>query len=269
MKRPGRQVRTSRGAYAPNRLSTPRRSYPKQGGGVGQKRFLFGFIIVVALLFIYSRFNVETIKIEGNRVLKTPALETIIRAGLQATSLSGNLLTLNPSRVEDYVVLKEYQVKDLKFKRHWPQTLVVEVTERKPSLLWQSGEQVNVLDIDGTVIGSAGERFKQLPVVIDSKNVPVRVGDRVVSGSFIQFCDDVVTQLQSSLAIGVSRITVPDTTSEVHVTTSKGYVVKFDTTRSAISELNDLKNVLSELDRLRKVPAEYIDLRIPGKAYYK
>ena len=108
-----------------------------------------------------------------------------------------------------------------------------------------------------------------LPVVEESTNLPVKIGDRVVPASFIGFCSGLIETLPKKSGLQITGMRVPDTTSELYVVTNRGYYLKFDTTRSSSEQVGDLKIVLDTLARQKKTPAEYIDLRIAGKAYYK
>lgn len=64
-----------------------------------------------------------------------------------------------------------------------PNTLVIEVAERRPTAVWQSGGVVRVVDGQGTVIpGADPGRFAQLPLVVGE-------GADVASGELIPLID--------------------------------------------------------------------------------
>ena len=60
-----------------------------------------------------------------------------------------------------------------------------------------------------------------------------------------------------------------ESTLDLYAKTDKGYVVIFDTSRPVGEGIGDLKVVLASLAAQKRTPAEYIDLRVSGKAYYK
>ena len=106
-----------------------------------------------------------------------------------------------------------------------------------------------------------------MATVIDTANIPVKPGDRVAPGRFVRFTQDIADGLPSQTGLRIENFQVPESTSEVYVKTDKGYLIKFDTTRSALEQLKDLALVIKNLNG--KVPAQYIDLRVAGRAYYQ
>ncbi len=152
-------------------------------------------------------------------------------------------------------------------KRKWFHGVIVTATLKQPSLGWSTGNQIYVLDKDGTVIGVAAGSVS-FPVVYDGSNLPVAVGQRVASVHFVDFVSSIVPALAAS-GITVTRLDIKDTTFDLAAQTNKGYRLLFDTSRGAAEEVADLNAVQRLLVTQKRTPAEYIDLRIAGKAYYK
>lgn len=58
-------------------------------------------------------------------------------------------------------------VAEASVQRHLPDTLVIEVTERKPVALWQHNRQLAAIDVSGRVLTRAGlARWNDLPILI-------------------------------------------------------------------------------------------------------
>jgi cell division protein FtsQ len=58
-------------------------------------------------------------------------------------------------------------VQDARVSRRWPNTLVVDIVERKPSAIWQHNQQLNLIDRDGVVLEPVKlEAMPDLPLVI-------------------------------------------------------------------------------------------------------
>jgi cell division septal protein FtsQ len=146
---------------------------------------------------------------------------------------------------------------------------VLEMTERQPLLAWKSGVQVFALDVEGVAVSYQSDVGLKLPVVEDSTNLPVKIGDRVVPARFVSFATGVIATMPKKTGLQITGLRIPDTTSELYVVTSRKFFIKFDTTREVDEQVGDLKAVLDTLSKQNKTPAEYIDLRIAGKAYYK
>ncbi len=71
------------------------------------------------------------------------------------------------------------------------------------------------------------------------------------------------------LHINPGRYEIKDTTLDLYVTMAAGYYVVFDTSRSPTGEVGDLKTLLTFMASQHKTAAQYIDLRISGRAYFQ
>jgi cell division septal protein FtsQ len=69
--------------------------------------------------------------------------------------------------------------------------------------------------------------------------------------------------------IEVEQIFVSETTSELNVKLKDGYIIKFNTSDTADSQIKSLAATLALIKSQNKKPSEYIDLRVTGKAFYK
>ena len=179
----------------------------------------------------------------------------------------GNLITFDNGGFVSKLQQADPILRNVTVRRHWFHTIVVTASLKQPSLGWNTGNQLYVLDSDGTVIGTQMGTVN-FPVVYDGSNLPVQIGQKVVTPHFVEFVDQAVPSLRS-LGISVTRLDIKDTTLDLTAQTSKGYKILFDTSRAVGDELSDLHSVLALLVTQKKTPAEYIDLRIAGKAYYK
>jgi cell division septal protein FtsQ len=179
----------------------------------------------------------------------------------------GNLITFNNGDFVSKLQQDDPLLRDVSVRRHWPGTIVITATLKQPSLGWNTGDQNYVLDRDGTVIAQ-GAAPAGMPTVVDGSNVPVQIGQRAVSAHFVEFVGQMVPGLAGQ-GIGATRLDIKDTTLDLAATTNKGYRILFDTGRGASEELADLTSVTKLLATQKRTPAEYIDLRIAGKAYYK
>jgi cell division septal protein FtsQ len=178
-----------------------------------------------------------------------------------------NLLTLDSGQLESDLLRQDPLLRSVDVRRSWPHGLVVSSVPKQPSMGWETGDQRYVLDRDGTVIGELAAN-SPLPVVTDGSNLPVKIGSQVVAARFVTFATDLVGALAGQ-GIAVKHMDVKDTTFDLSVSTNKSFRLVFDTSRPVAGEIEDLKSILALLAVQHRAPAEYIDLRIAGKAYYK
>lgn len=264
---PRRVIKTSRPVY--RREASPRLRRSWQPPRLNWRLWGVGLGLVVIIVSWWRSFTIHQITIRGNRTLSQAAITGFVRADLKAHPWWGNLTTISTSGLAGDLVADHYQLRQVSVTRSWPHGLKLVVSERTPSLIWKTGDQAYLLDIDGTIISPINPATTKLPVVVDSTNLPIKVGEKAVSQHFVEFCVGLVGSLSHASGISVTGLTVIDTTTEVTVTTNKGYVVKFDTTRSVEEGLEQLRRVQSTLTSQNRTPTSYIDLRIAGKAYYK
>lgn len=272
--RPHRQVRR----YDTRPIYSRRPSAPQRPGGgyhlpeikVSWIKLAAAGVAVLLVLALLSRATkFERISFQGNNGVDARQLEKVASEGLRKQWFGRNTALINTSALGSYIEENEPGVKQAKVKRRLPNRLEVIIEERQPSLNWRSGNSTFLLDVDGTVIGRPTGVYAKLPTVIDTNNLPVKAGERVVTAAFVKFCSEFLAQLPAQAGLQPVESRIAETTSEIYVKTDKGYTLKLDTTRPPAGEMADLKAVLGELSRSRKQPAEYIDLRIPNKAYYK
>jgi cell division protein FtsQ len=74
-------------------------------------------------------------------------------------------------------------VKDARVSRHLPDTLVIDIVERRPAALWQSEGRLALIDEDGVVLDRVPvEKMPDLPLLIGlGANGPVRQLDRLIA----------------------------------------------------------------------------------------
>ncbi|HUC87348.1 MAG TPA: FtsQ-type POTRA domain-containing protein [Candidatus Saccharimonadales bacterium] len=212
--------------------------------------------------------SLHHLQIKGTHTLTQARVTQLVNANLRKQWFGHNVLLVNTGSLASYLEQSDLSIKQATIQRKLPHTLVVTIQERQPALNWKTEGIVYLLDSNATVIGPTIGSYAKLPTVTDSSNLPVKVGNRVAPTQFVSFCVSLVALLPST-GYAIQQMTVPVSTSEVYVTTTSGLTLKFDTTRSAAGEVTDLKAVQAELQAAGKTPTQYIDLRIPNKAYYQ
>lgn len=231
-----------------------------------QRRLVLLLVLVGAIGWLLSSwFAITTITV------KVPSRGGEIKAEvaklLDTSWRQRNLITLDSGEVVSELQQIDPLIRSAELRRQWPHGVVVNVTLKQPSLGWSTGNQQYLLDRDGTAIGVLPPG-STLPVVVDGSNLPIKLGQRVASARFVSFAAAAVPAI-SSAGITVTGLSIQETTLDLTVTTNKGYRLVLDTGRTIEEEIVDLKAVLALLASKKGQPAEYIDLRIAGKAYYK
>lgn len=263
-----RRVRVTRQLYGRvEPLRKPVKSrVPRPAPNLWQRR-----LMILGLVGLAAAFGLWKLFVVTQVVVHAPSrggeVQTETMKLLKGSWRQGNLLTMNEEDLEAQLSTTDPILKSVQVRRQFFHAVVITATFKQPSLGWASDNQRYLLDKDGTAIGVL-PAASTLPVVNDGSNLPVKVGQQVVGSRFVSFVTGIGPGLMAQ-GLGVRSIDVKDTTLDLNVATNKGYKLLMDTSRPLEDELADLKAVEGVLAAQKKAPAEYIDLRVSGKAYYK
>lgn len=150
---------------------------------------------------------------------------------------------------------------------------IVQVRPAAPALVLGSGSGAFIIDQEGRAVVKADEVESSvkdaLPVVSDESGLPVEPGKNALPKETVDFITTVTLQLGLQ-NIPVQSLTLPATANELHLRIKdKPYFVKFDVRGQGRQQAGTFLAVKEQLEKDRKVPAEYIDVRVPEKAFYR
>mgnify|MGYP001342121091 CR=1 FL=1 len=252
-------------------LQKPKRDWRKL------RRFLRILLVLLLgyclyyFLFESRMFAVETVEVQGAQVAEPSAIQALVPLG-------GNIWRFPEDDVSRSI--KESQpVLTVQVLKGIPRTVRVVVTERTPVIRWQSGETIYLLDSDGIAFmqypvaqppspeTSFGLLLQQVPLVNDSKRLPVAIGDAVVSRLFEEFVGSASSAMRSYLSVyTVEYIEIGDSSYDITMVVSGGM-------RVFMSSLADPGVQVRNLARLQRdgklKPDSQVDLRIDRWAYVR
>lgn len=109
----------------------------------------------------------------------------------------------------------------------------------------------------------------KLPFVTDQNKILVQPGQAALSEGDVSFIIDTVLQLQAQ-HIAISGLVLPGAADELDVKISnQPYMIKFNLHSDEKQQLGSFVAVNGYLVGRHITPAEYIDVRVEGRAYYK
>ena len=219
------------------------------------------------LLFFGPLFRVRTVSVVGATFSSADRVQASVPTG-------SNIWLVSAGEIRTQV-LGDPAVRSVAVLRGLPHTVRVTVSEQPVAVIWQTGNAL-------ALINDGGEIFKLLPVsaladsplkdlratvplIVDSHNLPVVLGQDLLSPQFIAFS----MAIQKNLTLNVSmlhpdRFSVVNSTYDVTLLTQEGPQVR-------LSSLNDPNVQLRNLARLmiaEKLPMNaQIDLRVNRWAY--
>lgn len=220
---------------------------------------LTGLTILVVLIWtLYTLFTSPSFFIYGAEIRGNVALsarEIYIASGIDSQSA----FWLNPVKVAARIESMP-NIKSASVSVRLPAQVVIKVTERRPQLLWQSGEKVWWIDEEGTVVPPKAEVEDMLRIIDDDRQ-PLEVG----------------YQIEANIIKGAQtlRIIAPDVRVIRHtraqgliVATPEGWPVYLGGGSDMKAKLVVLSTLLPSL-REEEMPPTYIDLRDPLRPVYR
>jgi hypothetical protein len=150
---------------------------------------------------------------------------------------------------------------------------VVRVRPATPALMLGTLEGVMVVDENGRIMAEARDLESsvkdKLPTVQDESGLSLEKGKYAFPRETVAFIQEVTAQLDAQ-RLSVQAMTLPPIPNELHIRLENTpYYVKFDMRGKGRVQAGTLVATKKKLDGGKQTPREYIDVRIPGKAYYK
>lgn len=220
---------------------------------------LAGLLLLAALgwvfysLFTTPSFFVYGAEMKGNQALS--AREIYAASGIDSQSV----FWLNPAQIAAQIA-SHPNIKSAAVSVALPNRVTIQVVERRPSVLWQTGEAVWWVDEEGTVVPPRAD-VEDMLKIIDDDMQPVEAGSGI----------------DSSIISGAQalRLLAPDVSVIRHtraqgliVATPEGWPVFLGDGSQIRAKLVVLGALLPDL-RNEENPPLYIDLRDPLRPVYK
>lgn len=223
-------------------------------------KFLFILLIIGGTYWFFMRgpmFAVATVELTGS---EEQALRTI------AEGLKGkNIFTLRALAIEQDMRQTYPPIGRVTLVRGLPRTVRLAVSLRTPSLRWQAGETIFILDERGEVfqVGDKPE-FQSLPKVYDKSGIIPQVGQYIVAPAFIQIMEDLHRQAPEYLGRSYSGIEITETTFHIDLLLEQNMRVRLTTQRPLREQLETAQKIVK-----LHPEATSIDVRVPQWAYWK
>lgn len=230
---------------------------PKFWGNIG---LLILALAIVWVVYFSNFFKINEIIVDGNSLVSSEQISHNVPLGQ-------NIFRLNITQVRNQIIGSNPMIEDVAIYRGIPNAIKVVVLERKPQIVWLSSGNYYLVDDAGIVDKQIyAEEFANLIHVSDQKNMPVKIGEQLLSPGFISFAKNVNDKFFTLTNIHPTGYYITETTFDIYVQTDAVFYVKFDTTRAVDKQLDDLKNIIIAY---RPNILEYVDVRVNGWAYYK
>ena len=231
--------------------------------------YIIAGVVVVYLLLFSNIFQINNISVQGPNTALSQDLQKETEKYLSSRIFGRNWLILNTQGLRGTLQKTFNGQESISVDKVFPSKLIIKTDEQKPGLIWKTGTHRYVVSVNGRVMSEIQhDQSSDLVTVVDTSNIPVDIGDNVAGRQFVTFTTEINKVLREN-NLGPSELFVRETTGELNAKTTQGYDIKFDTTVDPAAQVRALNAILELLKSSNKKPAEYIDLRINGKAFYR
>lgn len=139
---------------------------------------------------------------------------------------------------------------------------------RQPLLVWRTGAKQFYVDNQG--IAFTYNHFPEPSVAVtDQTGLPPDQSGAVASTRFIRFLGRMVGAVNEYKKGIVTAIIIPPSTREIDLKLQgRDYPIKTNSDRDPLQQAEDIAMALTRLDQ-KGIKPQYLDLRVPHKAFYK
>jgi len=235
--------------------------------------------VAVYVLGFSKYFLVTDVKVAGLEQIQPDDIAKWIR---QAETVklfwfvpANHLFVLSRDRVEE--IIRSHTSKILRVKnssRFWPNGIRIEIEERKPAGIWQSGQDYFYFSQDNVIM-------EQLPPgyatstssfirFVDSTSSPVELGKKLGAVKILDFVQSISGPWQKVIGgrIVEARF-LGESALELSVVSSDNWIALFDLSSNPDRQIRSLQLILDkEVTREKLKDLAYVDLRLSATAYY-
>lgn len=243
------------------------------------KKFLLGFVDVVLIfilifILIYSLIVKPNPKVEVNDTSfhTVTAYQTAVQHQLRQlkyrNKISFSENSLASALQKQYPEISAVAV-ELPLFSQQPK---VKLSIAKPSFQINSKGVNYVINSDGVAVAQSSKLpgVKNLITINDQTGFPTNEGTKVLSGDSVSFIETVLSQAKRA-KVPISSLEFPSSApQELNLRTAdQPYYVKFYLGGDALTQTGQFLAARQSFNQKHLQPAEYLDVRVGGKIFYK
>ncbi len=205
----------------------------------------------------------------------TKEYKDVVNSIWSKSVFSRTKLTISTNEIEREIAKRFPEVADIHIELPlMGRRATVTLTPVKPSLQIVSVNGSFYVDSSGKVLAKTLDLqqndIKELPLIRDESGISADPGKDIIPGPDAKFLQNLYVQLRAQ-GVTVESITLPKGVAiqaDVKVTEQR-YYVKFSLDSDPRQAVGTYMAAKAKLDSERVVPAEYLDVRVPEKVFYK
>lgn len=148
---------------------------------------------------------------------------------------------------------------------------VIFLSTNQPTFFLDSQGTRYVVDSFGRAVAKSANlpAVKNLPIINDASGFTISTGRQVLSSSGVTFINTLIGECRHA-GIQISALTLPAVPQELDLKAkNQGYFVKFFLGGDALTQAGQYFATRHHFNESGHQPAQYLDVRVPGKVFYK
>jgi hypothetical protein len=221
--------------------------------------------VIIYVIFFAPVFAINSVKVSGaTSVQKNPKFVKITQRIL------GQNIFLMSSKQQRIDILKSYpELESLYIQKILPSILEINLEVRKLGFVWRWSDEDYQVSDKGLVYAQSTKNTQSWYVEVIKENGDIEIptiNTSSIHRQNIDFITRITRDLEKKFGYVVTKVVLADDVFQVNVHTDK-YIILLSSLRDYSETISMLKNINSEsFDGSIK---QYVDLRVPGKIFYK
>lgn len=242
------------------------------------RRYFFGFLDIILILVILAGLGYSLVISPKPKVLvNNQSFHSLNDYRLYADQLFSQLKNRNKITYDEQSIASA-------MRRKFPEITSVgtelpifseqptlRITVAPASLRVKENTTDYVVDDQGVIVGKLSQIpvAKNLPQLIDKSGFPAKVGQPLLSAGAVSFIKTVVVEVKAA-KVPLASLTLPTVAQEMDLRTAdQPYFVKFYLGGDALTQTGQYLAARNHFKQINQPPATYLDVRVPGKIFYK
>jgi len=228
-------------------------------------------LIIIGLLYSLILRGDPAIKTDGSEYHSGAVYKSQI-APLFSGFKNSNKLTFDESSVVAAIQAKFPEVRsarvELPFFSEQP---VVWLDISPPAFTLINDQSSYLIDTQGIAVAKSADipTIKNQITVQDQTGFKAKVGQQILSSDGVSLVNTVIAQAKQA-KVPIASLSLPPRAQELDLrTTDQPYYVKFYLEGDALNQTGQFLAARHQFAKSGKSPAQYLDVRVPGKIFYK
>lgn len=276
-KKHGRRIKKD---YQSKNLCNPFFRQPKKS--LSRKTFLiFTFLVILFIGFLFWFFlgaplwQIQNLQVEGLTRINREEIENRAKEQMSSSAIlffgQDNIYLFDKEKFREDI-LAAYNFSDLEIVKKLPRTLLIKISERPYSFIFQQGSQYLYSSRDAYTIPevAVSEEDKQKYFIVENRSINdliTEAGKIALPEMYLDFIFSLTDYLKNSQEIQAEKYIIDVELNTVKVKFKDGPEVYFNTKNEAAAQLDKLILVKKEKIKDNFSKTNYIDLRYGDKIF--